>query len=237
MGENKELFRSDILSAVPETFDSVLNSSILKRAHEAGIAKTVIHNLHDYSEDRFGHIDDTPYGGAAGMLIKCKPVFDCIEKLKSEREYDEIIYMSADGEKLTQSLVNELSLNKNVMILCGHYKGIDQRIRDTHITREISIGDFVLTGGELPSMVLIDSIIRLLPGVISDIDAAMKDSFMDGLLEPAQYTKPADFQGMKVPEVLLNGNHAHIEKWQYEQALEKTKRLRPDLYEEFVKFM
>ncbi len=237
MSENKELFRSDILSTVPETFDSVLNSSILKRAHGSGIAKTVVHNLHEYSEDRFGHIDDAPFGGAAGMLIQCKPVFKCIEELKAERDYDEIIYMSADGEKLTQSIANELSLKKNVMILCGHYKGVDQRIRDTHITREISIGDFILTGGELPAMVLIDSIIRLLPGVMSDIDSAMKDSFMDGLLEPPQYSRPAEFRGMKVPEVLLNGNHSHIEKWQYEQALEKTKRLRPDLYEEFTKYM
>jgi tRNA (guanine37-N1)-methyltransferase len=231
----KELFRADILSAIPESFDSVLNTSILKRATEREIANLNIHNLHDYASDQFGHIDDYPYGGGAGMLIKCKPVFDCVEGLQAERQYDEIIYMSADGERLTQSIANELSLKRNIMVICGHYKGIDQRIRDSLVTREISVGDFVLTGGELPALILIDSIVRLLPGVMSDINSALKDSFMDGLLEPPQYTRPAEFMGMKVPEVLMSGNDAEIVKWQDEQALEKTKQRRPDLYELYTK--
>lgn len=234
MSSNTEIFHADILSTVPETFDSVLNSSILKRAQEFGVASASVHNLHDYAKDRFKHIDDTPYGGGAGMLLQCQPIFDCVESLKEKKEYDEIIYMSADGEQLTQSIANELSLSKNIMIICGHYKGIDQRVRDAFVTREISIGDFVLTGGELPAMILIDSIIRLLPGVMSDIESAMKDSFMEGLLEPPQYTRPAKFRDMDVPAILTGGNHAEIEKWQHEQAIEKTKKLRPDLYNKYI---
>lgn len=232
--QNKELINIDILTAIPEIFPSFLSSSIPKIAAEKSIAKINIHNLHDYADNKFGHIDDYPFGGAAGMLIKCQPFFDCIEKLKQETEYDEIIYFSADGERITQSMVNELSLKKNLMFLCGHYKGIDQRVRDTFVTREISLGDFVLSGGELPAMVLADSIVRLLPGVISDIDSALKDSFMDGLLEAPQYTRPAEFLGLPVPEILLGGHHKHIEEWQHEQALEKTKKLRPDLYQKYM---
>jgi tRNA (guanine37-N1)-methyltransferase len=223
--------RIDILSSVPETFSSVISSSILKRAQEKNIVDIHLHNLHDYADNKFKHIDDTPFGGGAGMVIKCQPVFDCIEKLKSEREYDQIIYMSADGETLNQSISNELSLCKNLMILAGHYKGIDQRIRDILITREISIGDFVLTGGELPALVLIDSIIRLIPGVISDAESALDDSFQDGLLEAPVYTKPSEYMGYRVPEVLLGGNHKEINKWRAEKAIEKTKIRRPDLLE------
>lgn len=233
--QNKTLINIDIITAVPEIFPSFINSSIPKIAAEKSIAKINIHNLHDYADNTFGHIDDAPFGGAAGMLIKCQPFFDCIEKLQKDTQYDEIIYFSADGEKITQALVNELSMKKNLMLLCGHYKGIDQRIRDTFVTREISIGDFVLSGGELPAMVLADAIVRLLPGVISDIDSALKDSFMDGLLEALQYTRPADYRGMTVPEILLGGHHKNIEKWQLEQSLEKTKQLRPDLYEKYHK--
>lgn len=226
---SNEKIRIDIISAVPESMESFINASIIKNAREKGVANIVLHNLHDYADNKFGHIDDYPYGGAAGMLIKCQPVFDCIEKLQNERKYDEIIYMAADGEKLTQKTANELSLKTNIIILAGHYKGIDQRIRDTLITREISIGDFVLSGGELPAIVLTDAIVRLLPGVLGDLSSALEDSFMDGLLEPPQYTRPAEFRGMKVPEVLISGDHSKIDKWKEEQAIEKTKAKRKDL--------
>lgn len=225
------LIRIDLIAALPDIFNSVLKSGIIRIALEKGIAEIHIHNLHEYADDKYRHIDDTPFGGGAGMLIKCAPVFKCIEKLKSEREYDEIIYMSADGTPLTQSIANELSLKKNLIILAGHYKGIDQRIRDILITREISIGDYVLTGGELPALVLSDAIIRLLPGALGDTESALEDSFQNGLLEPPQYTKPAEFRGLKVPEILLSGNHAEIQKWREEQALKKTKERRPDLIE------
>jgi tRNA (guanine37-N1)-methyltransferase len=188
-----------------------------------------IHNLHDFASDKFRHIDDSPFGGGAGMIIECEPVFKCIENLKSERKYDEIIYMAADGEKLTQSKANELSLKKNLIILAGHYKGIDQRIRDTLITKEISIGDYVLSGGEIPALVLTDAIVRLIPGVLGDSESALEDSFQDGLLEPPQYTRPAEFRGIKVPDILLSGNHQEISKWRQEQALQKTRNRRPDL--------
>ncbi len=221
--------RIDIITAIPSMFESVLSSSILKIAREKDLVEYVLHNLHDYAEDRFRHIDDAPFGGGGGMIISCQPVFKCIEKLKAERNYDEIIYMSADGETLNQSIANELSMKGNIIILCGHYKGIDQRIRDTLITREISIGDYVLTGGELPAMVLIDSLIRLIPGALGDAASALGDSFQDGLLEAPYYTRPAEFRGMKVPEALLSGNHMEIEKWRHEQAYEKTRLRRPDL--------
>ncbi len=232
--QNKTLINIDILTAVPEIFPSFLNSSIPRIAAEKSIAKINIHNLHDYADNTYGHIDDAPFGGAAGMLIKCQPFFDCIEKLMQENDYDEIIYFSAEGEKITQTLVNKLSLKKNLMLLCGHYKGIDQRIRETFVTREISMGDFILSGGELPAMVLSDAIVRLLPGVISDIDSALKDSFMEGLLEAPQYTRPSDFRGMVVPDILLGGHHKNIEKWQLDQSIKKTKKLRPDLYEVYI---
>ncbi|MGQ9818843.1 MAG: tRNA (guanosine(37)-N1)-methyltransferase TrmD [Candidatus Kapaibacteriales bacterium] len=224
--------RIDILSAVPEIFDSVINTSIIAIAKEKKLVEIQIHNLHRYSNDKFGHIDDTPYGGGPGMVIRCEPVFRCIEDLQTRRRYDEIIYMTADGERLTQSLVNELSLKENIIILCGHYKGVDQRIRDALITREISIGDFVLTGGELPAMILVDSIVRLIPGVLGNPDSIFEDSFQDHLLEPPIYTRPVVFRGLKVPEILLSGNHEKIKQWRYEQALIKTKKRRPDLLNE-----
>jgi tRNA (guanine37-N1)-methyltransferase len=232
MGEkpvSKPLMRIDLISAVPETFDSMLNASIIKIAREKQLVEIVTHDLHDYAEDKFRHIDDVPFGGGAGMLIKCKPVFDCIEKLQKQRNYDEIIFMSADGKPLRQTHSNELSMLQNIIIIAGHYKGIDQRIRDEFVTRELSIGDFVLTGGELPAMVLVDSIVRLLPGVISDAESALEDSFMNGLLEPPQYTRPAEFRGMKVPEVLLGGDHKKIREWRDEMSLGKTQQRRPDL--------
>lgn len=229
---NIELLRLDIITALPEMFKQVFNSSIVKIARKKKLVKIKLHNLHDYASDKFRHIDDTPYGGGAGMLIKCEPVFKCIEKLKSQRDYDHVIFMTADGEKLTQSVANELSLSKNLIILAGHYKGIDQRIRDVLITREISAGDYVLSGGELPAMILADGIIRLIPGVIGDAESALDDSFQDGLLEPPYYTKPADYKGYKVPEVLLSGNEKKIKEWREEQALLKTRNRREDLLSE-----
>ncbi len=224
-----ELMRIDVITAVPGIIEPVLGQSILGRAQRKGIVRIVVHDLHHYGVDRHGHIDDVPYGGGAGMVIRCEPVFACIERLQAERQYDEVIYMTADGERLTQSLVNQLSLCRNLIILAGHYKGVDQRIRDVLITREISIGDYVLTGGELPALVLIDAIVRLLPGVLNDPESALEDSFQAGLLEPPIYTRPADFRGYKVPEVLLSGDHEAIRQWRYEQALRKTMERRPDL--------
>ncbi len=224
-----ELMRIDIVTAVPQLIEPVLGQSILGRAQRKGIVRIVVHDLHQYGVDRHGHIDDAPYGGGPGMVIRCEPVFACIEKLQAERHYDEVIYMTADGEWLTQSLVNQLSLCRNLIILAGHYKGVDQRIRDVLVTREISIGDYVLTGGELPALVLVDAIVRLLPGVLNDPESALEDSFQSGLLEPPIYTRPADFRGYKVPEVLLSGDHEAIRRWRYEQALRKTLERRPDL--------
>lgn len=223
------MIRIDILSAVPEIMESAINASIIKNARDKGIAKIELHNLHDYADNKFRHIDDYPFGGAAGMLIKCQPVFDCINKLKSEREYDEIIFMTADGTTMTQSICNELSLKSNIIILAGHYKGIDQRIRDTFVTREISIGDFVLSGGELPAIVLADAVVRLLPGVLGDMSSALEDSFQDGMLEPPRYTRPAEYNGMKVPEVLLSGDPVKIRTWENEQSFKKTKERKPYL--------
>ena len=228
----EELIRIDIITGFPDMFDSVFSSSIIKIGQEKNLVKIVRHNLHDYAEDKYKHIDDTPFGGGAGMLIKCQPVFDCIEGLMSERKYDEIVYVTADGERLTQNTSNRLSLCRNIIILCGHFKGIDQRIRDTFVTMEISIGDFVLSGGELPAMVIVDSIVRLIPGVLGDMESGLEDSYMNGLLEAPNYTKPAEYRGMKVPDVLLSGNHAEIKKWREEQALSKTKARRPDLLDD-----
>lgn len=223
--------RIDVLSAVPEIMESAINASIIKNARNKGIAEIVLHNLHDYSDNKFRHIDDYPFGGAAGMLIKCQPVFDCIEKLQLEREYDEIIYMTADGDTLNQSICNELSLKRNIIILAGHYKGVDQRIRDKFVTREISLGDFVLSGGELPAIVLTDSIVRLLPGVLGDMSSALEDSYQDGLLEPPRYTRPAEFRGLGVPEVLLSGDPKKITEWESKQSYEKTQKRKPYLLE------
>ena len=224
--------RFDIVSAVPQLMTSFMEHSIVGRAREKGLVEIAVHNLHDYATDRFRHIDDTPYGGGAGMIIQCEPVFACIEQLMAERTYDEVIYLCPDGAVLDQSSANELSLKTNIILLAGHYKGIDQRIRDVLVTREISIGDYVLSGGELPAAILVDCVTRLIPGVISDAESLLEDSFMTGLLDAPHYTKPADFRGMLVPDVLRSGDHARIKKWRHEQALQKTRQRRPDLLDE-----
>ena len=224
--------RIDIITVVPELLASPLNESILKRAQESGHAEIYVHNLRDYADDKRRTVDDYPFGGEAGMVMKIEPVYRCIEKLRSERDYDEIIFTSPDGITYNQREANRLSLMKNIIILCGHYKGIDYRIREHLITREISIGDYVLTGGELAACVIADSVVRIIPGAIGDEASALTDCFQDNLLAPPVYTRPAEFNGWKVPEVLLSGNFAEIEKWQDEQAWSRTKALRPDLIEE-----
>lgn len=226
---SEPLLRIDIVSAVPQTFSSVLESSIIKRARESGRVVVEVHNLHDYGLGRYRQVDDAPFGGGSGMILRPEPIFDCIEKLKEEREYDEVIYLSPDGERLDQALCNRLSMAKALVLLCGHYRGIDERVRETLITREISIGDYVLTGGELPALVLTDAVVRLLPGVIGDSESALGDSFQDGLLDAPWYTRPAEYRGMKVPDVLLGGNHADVARWRTDQALARTRSRRPDL--------
>ncbi len=221
--------RIDIVCAVPQVLESFIRSSIVGRACAKGIAEIVVHNLHDYATDRFRHIDDTPYGGGAGMVLQCAPIFACIEKLTSERSYNDVIYLCPDGSVLTQDMCNSLSLSSNLILLCGHYKGIDQRVRDILVTREISVGDYVLTGGEIAAAVLTDAIVRLVPGAVGDAESVLEDSFMNGLLDAPQYTKPAEFRGAAVPEVLLSGDHAKIQKWRRDEALRKTQTRRPDL--------
>ena len=223
--------RIDIITVVPELLASPLNESILKRAQESGHAEIYVHNLRDYTDDKRRTVDDYPFGGEAGMVMKIEPVFRCIEKLKSERDYDEIIFTSPDGIQYNQREANRLSLMKNIIILCGHYKGIDYRIREHLITREISIGDYVLTGGELAACVIADSVVRIIPGAIGDEASALTDCFQDNLLAPPVYTRPSEFNGWKVPDVLLSGNFAEIEKWQDEQSYARTKALRPELLE------
>ena len=224
--------RIDIITVVPELLASPLNESILKRAQESGHAEIYVHNLRDYADDKRRTVDDYPFGGEAGMVMKIEPVYRCIEKLRSERDYDEIIFTSPDGITYNQQEANRLSLMKNIIILCGHYKGIDYRIREHLITREISIGDYVLTGGELAACVIADSVVRIIPGAIGDEASALTDCFQDNLLAPPVYTRPAEFNGWKVPDVLLSGNFAEIEKWQEDQAWSRTKALRPDLIKE-----
>ncbi|MCB0381334.1 MAG: tRNA (guanosine(37)-N1)-methyltransferase TrmD, partial [Flavobacteriales bacterium] len=219
----------DIITVLPELLESPFNASILKRAQEKGLVKVVIHNLRDYSTNKQKSVDDYAFGGGAGMVMQIQPIADCIEKLKAERTYDEIIYMTPDGETMKQGMVNTLSLKENIMILAGHYKGVDQRVRDLFITREISIGDFVLTGGELPAAILADAIIRLIPGVISDETSALTDSFQDNLLAPPVYTRPEEYRGLKVPSILLGGDHKKIEAWREEEAFKRTQERRPDL--------
>ncbi|MDR0955112.1 MAG: tRNA (guanosine(37)-N1)-methyltransferase TrmD [Rikenellaceae bacterium] len=223
--------RIDILTVVPELLESPLNESILKRARQKGLVEIVVHNIRDYTTDKHRQVDDYPFGGEAGMVMKIEPIFQIIEKLKSEREYDEVIYTSPDGKTYNQQEANYLSTLGNIIILCGHYKGIDHRIREHLITREISIGDYVLTGGELAAAVLTDSIVRIIPGAIGDEASALTDSFQDNLLAPPVYTRPAEFNGWRVPDVLLSGNFAEIARWQEEQAYDRTQRLRPDLLE------
>ncbi|MFI3264748.1 MAG: tRNA (guanosine(37)-N1)-methyltransferase TrmD [Rikenellaceae bacterium] len=224
--------RIDILTVVPDLLTSPLNESILKRAQEKGLAEIVIHNIRDYTTDKHRTTDDYPFGGEAGMVMKAEPIFAVVEKLQSERNYDEIIYMSPDGVTYNQHEANRLSTLENIIILCGHYKGIDYRIREHLITREISIGDYVLTGGELAACIIVDSVVRIIPGAIGDEASALTDCFQDNLLAPPVYTRPADFRGWRVPDVLLSGNFAAIDKWKEDQAYERTKRLRPDLLDE-----
>lgn len=221
--------RIDIITVLPEMLESFVHESILARAQKKGLAEIHLHNLRDYSDDKWRRVDDYPYGGFAGMVMRCEPIDNAITALKAEREYDEVIFTSPDGEQFDQHIANDLSLKGNLIILCGHYKGIDQRIRDHLITREISIGDYVLTGGELAAAVMADAIIRLVPGVISDDQSALSDCFQDDMLSAPIYTRPAEYKGWRVPDILLSGNEAKIKDWEIEQSYERTKRLRPDL--------
>lgn len=221
--------RIDLLSAVPELLESPLNHSIIKRAKDKGIVDIKIHNIRDYTLNKHRKIDDYAFGFSAGMVMQIEPIDRLITHLKSEREYDEVIYTSPDGEVFDQKMANSLSLKNNLIILCGHYKGIDYRIREHLITKEISVGDFVLTGGELAACIFTDAIVRLIPGAMSDEQSALSDSFQDNLLAPPVYTRPSEYNGWKVPEILLSGNQRLIEEWEHEQAVERTKRLRPDL--------
>jgi tRNA (guanine37-N1)-methyltransferase len=221
--------RIDIITVLPELLEGPLNHSIVKRAREKGLVEINVVNLRDFTKDKYKTVDDYAFGGGAGMVMMIEPVYKAIEELKSEREYDEIIYTSPDGEKFTQKAANQLSLKNNIIILAGHYKGIDQRIRDHLITKEISVGDYVLSGGEIPAALITDAVVRLLPGALSDEQSALFDSFQDDLLAPPVYTRPADFKGWKVPDILLSGNTGEIEKWRHEQSLKRTRELRPDL--------
>ena len=221
--------RIDIISVLPDLLQGPLQHSIMKRAQDKGLLEIHIHNLRDYALNAYGQVDDAPYGGGAGMVLMCEPLAKAIDELKAQRNYDDIIYLTPDGITLKQGLVNRLSLHENIMMICGHYKGIDQRIRDMYVTLEISIGDYVLSGGELAAAVLTDSIGRLIPGVLNDETSAFTDSHQDGLLAPPVYTRPAEFRGHKIPDILLSGHFQKIEDWRYEQALERTKGRRPDM--------
>ena len=221
--------RIDIISVVPGLLEGPFQHSILKRAKERGLLEVNVLNLRDFSTQKQKQVDDYQFGGGAGIVMTCEPIANCIDHLKSEREYDEIIYMTPDGERMNQQMMNKLSLKKNFIILCGHYKGIDERIRELYITKEISIGDYVLSGGELPAAIFVDAIGRLLPGVLNDETSALFDSFLDGLLSHPVYTRPEEFRGLKVPEILLSGHERKIQEWRHEKALERTKERRPDL--------
>lgn len=221
--------RIDIITVLPDMLEGFVNESILARAQKKGLAEIHLHNLRDYSRDKWKRVDDYPYGGFAGMVMQCEPIDRCISALKAERDYDEVIFTSPDGEQFNQHVANDLSLKENLIILCGHYKGIDQRIRDHLITREISIGDYVLTGGELAAAVMADAIVRVVPGVIGDEQSALSDCFQDDMLAAPIYTRPAEYKGWRVPDILLSGHEAKIKEWEMDQAMERTKRLRPDL--------
>ena len=226
------MMRIDIITIFPEMIEGFFNCSIMARAQKKGLAEIHLHNLRDWTLDKHKRVDDYPYGGCAGMVMQIEPIDRCISALKAERDYDDVIFVTPDGKQWDQPMANSLSMAKNIIILCGHFKGIDYRIREHFITKEISIGDYVLTGGELAAAVIADSIVRIVPGVISDVESALSDSFQDNLLAPPVYTRPAEYKGWKVPEVLLSGHEANIRNWEFEQALERTKRLRPDLLEE-----
>ncbi|WP_109833290.1 tRNA (guanosine(37)-N1)-methyltransferase TrmD [Reichenbachiella versicolor] len=224
--------RIDIVTCLPTMFNGFIDQSILKRANDKGIAEIHVHNLRDYSTSKQKNVDDYAFGGGAGMVLMIEPIDRCIEHLKSQRSYDEVLYMSPDGERLSQTISNGLSLCENIIILCGHYKGVDERVREHLITREISIGDYVLSGGELAAAVVSDSIIRLIPGVLSDETSALTDSFQDDLVAPPVYTRPAEYKGWKAPEILLSGHNAKIEEWRFDQAVKRTQQKRPDLLKE-----
>ena len=221
--------RIDILTVMPDALESPLHTSILQRAQDKGLVEIHVHNLRDWSLRKHRKVDDYPFGGEAGMVMQIEPVWRCMEELKSQRDYDEIIFTSPDGEQLDQPMANALSLKENIMILCGHYKGVDYRIREHLITKEITIGDYVLTGGELPAVVIADAVVRLIPGAIGDEQSALSDSFQDGLIEAPVYTRPEVFNGWHVPEILLSGHQAKIAEWKMQQSLERTRRLRPNL--------
>ena len=221
--------RIDIISVLPEMLEGFVHESILARAAKKGLAGIHLHNLRDYTLDKWRRVDDYPFGGQAGMVMQIEPIDRCIASLKAERDYDEVIFTSPDGEQLTQRVANDLSMMGNLIILCGHYKGVDQRVRDHLITREISVGDYVLTGGELPAAIIADAVVRLVPGVISDDQSALSDCFQDDMLSAPIYTRPRDYKGWQVPEILLSGNEAKIRQWEFDQAMERTRRLRPDL--------
>jgi len=221
--------RIDIITVLPEMLESPLNCSILKRAQDKGLVEIHIHNLRDYTTSRYRKVDDYPFGGEAGMVMQVQPIDACISALKAERDYDEVIFTSPDGETFDQPMANSMSLLNNIIILCGHYKGVDYRVREHLVTKEISIGDYVLTGGEIPAVVITDAIVRLIPGAIGDEQSALSDSFQDNLLAPPVYSRPAVYNGWEVPPILLSGHQAKIDEWRHEQALERTRRLRPDL--------
>ncbi len=224
--------RIDIITVLPEMIEGFFNCSIMKRAQDKGLAEIRIHNLRDYTKDKYRRVDDYPFGGFAGMVMKIEPIERCIDMLKSERKYDEVIFTTPDGEVFDQPMANKLSLTENLIILCGHFKGIDYRIREHLVTKEISIGDFVLTGGEIAAAAIADAVVRVIPGVISDEQSALSDSFQDNLLAAPIYTRPAEYKGWKVPDILLSGHEARIKEWEFQQSLERTKRLRPDLLKE-----
>ena len=221
--------RIDIVTGLPKLLESPLQESIVKRAQQKRVVEIVVHDLRDYAHDKHKTIDDVPYGGGPGMVLKPEPIFECVERLRSERTYDEVVFLSPDGQTLNQELANSLSLMKNLLLLCGHYKGIDERVREVLVTKEISIGDYVLTGGELAAAVVVDAVVRLIPGALNDSESVLTDSFQDGLLGTPQYTRPAEYRGMKVPEVLLKGNHKEIEAWRLERRTERTASRRDDL--------
>lgn len=226
--------RIDIITVLPEMIEGFFNCSIMSRAQKKGLAEIYIHNLRDWTFDKYRRVDDYPFGGSAGMVMKIEPIDRCISELKEQREYDEVIYTTPDGEMFNQHMANDLSMKQNLIILCGHFKGIDQRIREHLITKEISIGDYVLTGGEIAAAAIADAVVRIIPGVISDEQSALSDSFQDNLLAPPVYTRPAEYKGWKVPDILLSGHEANIRNWELQQSIERTKKLRPDLLDDNI---